>query len=50
MLIFSGTGERAAHKFQIGAVGIGKEIEKFEGEFEEFGESVAQTAIKLFGK
>lgn len=50
MLVFSGTGESAAHKFQIGAVGIGKEIEKFEGEFEEFGESVAQTAIKLFGK
>lgn len=50
MLVFSGTGQSAAHKFQIGAVGVGKEVEKFAGEFEEFGESVAQTAIKLFEK
>lgn len=50
MLIFSGAGEGAAHKFQIGAVGLGKEIEKSAGEFEEFGESVAQMAIKLFEK
>ncbi len=50
MLVFSGTGEGAVHKFQIGAAGIGKEIEKSAGEFEEFGESVAQTVIKLFEK
>ncbi len=50
MLIFSGAGQSPEHKFQIGGVGIGKNIEQSAEEFEEFGECVAQTAIKLFEK
>lgn len=50
MLVFSGTGHDPAHKFQIGAVGIGKDIEHSSGQFERFGECIAQTSIKLFGR
>lgn len=50
MLIFSGAGQSAEHKFQIGAVGIGKDLEQSAAQFEGFGECVAQTAIKLFVK
>ncbi len=48
MLVFSGTDP--AQAFQIGAVGIGKEIGASAEQFEAFGESVAQTALRLFGK
>ena len=50
MLVFSGTGQDQEHKFQIGAVGIGQDIECSAKQFEKFGECVAQTAIKLFSK
>lgn len=50
MLIFSGTGQDPEHKFQIGAVGIGKNIQQSGGQFEKFGECVARTAVDLFGK
>lgn len=50
MLIFSGAGQSAEHKFQIGGVGIGKNIEQSAEGFEGFGECVAQTAIRLFEK
>ncbi len=50
MLIFSGAGQNPGHKFQIGAVGVGKDIGQAAGQFEDFGECVAQTAVKLFGK
>lgn len=48
MLVFSGTDP--AQAFQIGAVGIGKEIGASAEQFEAFGECVAQTALRLFGK
>ncbi len=50
MLVFSGTGQDAAHKFQIGAVGIGKDVEQSSEQFEKFGECIAQTAVRLFGR
>lgn len=46
MFIFSGTG--AGHTFQIGAVGIAKDMETSAEQFEAFGENVAQNALKLF--
>lgn len=49
MLVFSGT-EESQRRFQIGAVGLAKDVEQFAGEFEAFGESVARTAVKLFGR
>lgn len=48
MLVFSGAGP--GHKFQIGAVGMARNIEDSEGQFESFGECVAQSALELFGK
>lgn len=50
MIVISGTDRKAEHKFQIGAVGIAKEIEQSAGQFEAFGECVARTVINLFGK
>lgn len=50
MLVFSGTGQDPAHKFQIGGVGIGKNIEQSAEQFEKLGECIAQTAVKLFGR
>lgn len=50
MLVFSGAGQSPEHKFQIGAAGIGRDMGQSAEQFEEFGEWVAQTAIKLFAK
>lgn len=50
MMVFSGTGQDSAHKFQIGAVGIGKNMEQASEQFEKFGECIAQKAVKLFGR
>ncbi|MGN0267725.1 MAG: hypothetical protein ACI4D7_08620 [Lachnospiraceae bacterium] len=50
MIVISGTGQQSKHKFQIGAVGIAKEIDQCAEQFEAFGECVAQAVIKLFGK
>ncbi|MGN0294289.1 MAG: flavodoxin family protein [Lachnospiraceae bacterium] len=50
MYVFSGAGEKAARSFQIGAVGIAKEIDDCAEQFEQFGASVAQAAIQLFVK
>lgn len=50
MLIFSGVGQNAAHRFQIGAVGLSGEMEQCSKQFEAFGECVAQTAVELFGR
>lgn len=49
MMVFSGTGQKPEHKFQIGAVGIAKEIEQCSEQFETFGACVAQKAVNLFG-
>lgn len=49
MLVFSGTGTRADARFQMGAVGVANQLDKCAGQFEAFGENVAQTAIRLFG-
>ena len=48
MLVFSGTG--TGHSFQIGAVGMARDMEASAEQFEAFGECVAQTALELFGK
>lgn len=48
MLVFSGSGKE--NKFQIGAIGIGRNIEKAEEEFEKFGACVAEKTVALFGK
>ena len=48
MLVFSGTG--AGHNFQIGAVGMARDMEASTEQFEDFGECVVQTALELFGK
>lgn len=50
MIVFSGTGQNQKYKFQIGAVGMAKEMEQCSEQFEAFGACVAQTAIELFGK
>lgn len=50
MLVFSGTGKKTAHNFQIGAVGLARSLEQCSEQLEEFGECVAQTAMELFGK
>lgn len=50
MFVFSGAGKKTVHNFQIGAVGLAKDIEQCSEQFEAFGECVAQTAVKLFGK
>lgn len=50
MLVFSGSGQKTAHNFQIGAVGMARDLEQCSGQFEAFGECVAQTVVKLFGK
>lgn len=49
MFVFSGTGQKSEYKFQIGAVGIGSNLEQDAGQFEAFGEAVAQAAVKMFG-
>ena len=48
MLVFSGMG--AGHNFQIGAVGLARDMEASTEQFEAFGECVVQTALELFGK
>lgn len=48
MLVFSGARQNTKNKFQIGAVGLGKDIDSSASQFEEFGVAVAETAIKLF--
>ena len=50
MLIFSGTGDKTADKFQIGAVGMAKDMDGCAKQFEVFGGSVAEKAMELFGK
>ncbi len=50
MLVFSGTDPKSAQKFQLGAVGLGKDIEQYAEQFEAFGACVAQKAVQLFGK
>ena len=47
MLVCSGMGEEAGHNFQIGAVGIGKNIDQYKEQFGHMGAAVAQTAIRL---
>lgn len=50
MLVFSGTGKKPEHKFQIGAVGLARNLEQCSEQFEAFGECVAHTTIELFGE
>jgi len=50
MLVFSGQGSGGAHRFQLGAVGVARSLQQDAEQFEAFGEAVAQTAVKLFGK
>lgn len=50
MLIFSGTGDKTADKFQISAVGMAKDMDGCAKQFEVFGGSVAEKAMELFGK
>ena len=50
MLVFSGMGKNPEHTFQIGAVGLAKEIEKSEKKFEEFGACVAEKAVMIYKK
>lgn len=50
MLVFSGAGQAPEHKFQLGAVGIGKDVEHYAEQFEGFGECIAQTSLRLFGR
>lgn len=50
MLVCSGLGESGEQNFQIGAVGLAKEIEASEEIFEKFGENIAQKALQLFTK
>lgn len=50
MLVFTGTGDKTANKFQIGAVGMAKDIDGSAEQFEVFGECVAQKAMELFGR
>ena len=45
MLVCSAAG--AGHSFQIGAVGMAKDMEGSGSQLEAFGENVAQTALKL---
>lgn len=49
MLAFSGTDLKPAQRFQIGGIGLQKEIEQSAELFEGFGASIANTAIKLYG-
>jgi len=49
MLACSGAGG-AKSRFQIGAVGIAGQLEKYADEFECFGANVAESAVKLFGR
>jgi len=48
MIVFSGTGQKLEHKFQIGAAGLAKNMEQCSEQFESFGECVAQKAVELF--
>lgn len=50
MVVFSGAGDKTANRFQLGAVGLAKDIEASADAFEIFGECVAQKATELFGK
>lgn len=50
MFVFSGAGDKTENKFQLGAVGLAKDMEKSAKQFEIFGECVAQKATELFGK
>lgn len=46
MLVSSGTG--SGHHFQIGAVGMARDMKGSESQFQAFGECVARTALELF--
>jgi len=48
MLVFSAMGQKQT--FQLGAVGLSGKIAQSVEQFEAFGECVAQTAVRLFGK
>lgn len=48
MLVFSGAGDKGA-AFQLGAMGLAKNIDGAAEHFEAFGESIAQKATELFG-
>lgn len=50
MLVFSGSGQGRESRFQLGAVGLGRNMEQSVGEFEEFGRCVAEMALHLFEK
>ncbi len=50
MLVFSGAGDKTGNKFQIGAAGLAKDVEKSAELFEIFGECVAHKATELFGE
>ena len=47
MLVCSGMGSENAHKFQIGAVALAKDLDASQEELEAFGASVAESAIRL---
>ena len=50
MIVCSGMGTEKEQKFQIGAVGLAKNLEAAEQEFGEFGASVAEKAIWIKNK
>ena len=50
MLVFSGTDPKSEYKFQIGAVSTADNLDKDSRRLEAFGEAVAQTAVRQFGK
>lgn len=50
MYIFSGSGNRPDTAFQIGAVGLSRNLEDCAEQFEAFGETVAEHAVRLFQK
>lgn len=50
MLVFSGQDSSGAHRFQLGAVGVARQLQQEAAQFESFGQAVAKTAVKLFAK
>ena len=50
MLVFSGTDPKSEYKFQLGAVSTADNLDKDSRRLEAFGEAVAQTAVRQFGK
>lgn len=50
MLVFSGTADKTEDRFQIGAVGMARDMDGSAEQFEAFGEAVAQKAMGFFGK